>query len=386
MRTWAPPAPDNSTAAARPLRVLCIEDSELDYQLMLHTVIADWPDAETVRVEDESNLVEALRNTAWDIVLSDHQLPDLTSSRALELVQQWQAGVPFIIVSGQMGEDLAVEAMRDGADDYLIKGRLTRLPVAIARAIESAKLRRSQKKALNDLEASEARLREFALYLTNIRERDREVVRKEIHDTIGGSLLAANFALKRLERMSLDTQAASPAATELAKQIHEVEQFVQMAVESSQKLYSGLRTSLLDQGLIPAIEWQMTQLKKRASITPHLATNPNDISLPASIAIPLYDAVRELIENVEKHSGAENIWCAVFLVDDELSIEVRDDGNGCTIGQLLSSRSFGIFAARERVRAIGGTIDFDAVHEGEMTGLSALITVPIPATTEGGDR
>lgn len=386
MRHWAPPAPDNPFSTPRALRVLCIEDSELDYQLLLHTVVADWPDAETTRVENEANLVEALRGATWDIVLSDHQLPDLTSTRALELVQQWQASVPFIIVSGQMGEDLAVEAMRNGADDYLIKGRLTRLPVAIARAIESAKLRRSQKKAVQDLEASEARLREFALYLTNIRERDREVVRKEIHDTIGGSLLAANFALKRLERMSLDTQVATPAGTELAKQIHEVEQFVQMAVESSQKLYSGLRTSLLDQGLIPAIEWQMTQLKKRALITPHLATNPRDISLPAAIAIPLYDAVRELIENVEKHSGAENIWCAVFLVDAELSIEVRDDGKGCTIGQLLGSRGFGIFAARERVRAIGGTIDFDAVHEGNATGLSALITVPISEPPSGGDK
>jgi DNA-binding NtrC family response regulator len=143
-------------------RILFVEDSELDYELIVLGLSNAGIAHDCSRVETEPELLNALQAERWDLVISDHQLPQLSAERALAVVKRFSEDLPFIIVSGQMGEDLAVESMRNGADDYLVKGRLKRLPVAIERSIEAAKTRAARNLAQQNLQASERRLRAFA--------------------------------------------------------------------------------------------------------------------------------------------------------------------------------------------------------------------------------
>jgi signal transduction histidine kinase len=362
-------------SSSKSFRILFVEDSELDYELIALGLTNSGLILDSRRVETEPTLIEALAKERWDLVISDHQLPQLSAERALELVKQYSENLPFVIVSGQMGEDLAVESMRNGTDDYLVKGRLKRLPVAIERSIEAAKTRAARNLAQENLQSSERRLRAFAMHLSDVRERDRATIRTEVHDEIGGNLLAAKFALTRLERTIIGGSLIEPQTKQLEAEIHEAVELVQKAVDASQKLYTSLRSNLLDQGIVAAIEWRLTQLQKRSGIVAHLNASPREFLLPENIALAAYHATAELIENVEMHSKAKNVWCAVFYIDGGLTIEIRDDGTGCTLEQIMNPSRFGVFSARERIGAVGGTLDFDTTYTGLETGTVAMVTI-----------
>jgi len=143
----------------RPLRVLVVEDSEADYELLLYTLKRARYDVQARRVDDERSMREALADGLWDVVISDHRLPTFSASAALRTLQSCGCEVPFIIVSGAIGEDIAVEAMQAGADDYILKDRLARLIPAIERCMKASEARQRQRAAEAALRESESRLR-----------------------------------------------------------------------------------------------------------------------------------------------------------------------------------------------------------------------------------
>src|SRR5256885_17132144 len=128
----------------RPLRVLLVEDSAEDAELMLRALKAGSFDPVHERVETPAALRSALEGSTWDIVLSDYYLPELEAPAALALVRERAPDTPFLVVSGSMGEDTAVAAMKSGAVDYIMKDRLQRLAPPVQRAIEDAAVRRDR--------------------------------------------------------------------------------------------------------------------------------------------------------------------------------------------------------------------------------------------------
>lgn len=153
-----PPA-EMSAAAARPLlRVLIVEDSELDARILVNILKSGGWQVEYRRVESGPALVEALAQP-WDLVLSDHNLPDLTAPRALELVQAAGLDIPFIIISGGIEEGVAIQAMKAGAHDFLIKGALGKLVAVVQRELREAEMRAARRRAEASLRESELRYR-----------------------------------------------------------------------------------------------------------------------------------------------------------------------------------------------------------------------------------
>ncbi|MBZ5542916.1 MAG: response regulator [Acidobacteriia bacterium] len=130
-----------------PLRALIIEDSEDDADLLLRELRRGGYDVTYERVETAAAMQQALSRKAWDIVLSDYRMPQFTGLAALELLKGSRIDLPFIIVSGTIGQDVAVAAMKAGAHDYLMKGELARLGPAIARELREAADRRAHKRA-----------------------------------------------------------------------------------------------------------------------------------------------------------------------------------------------------------------------------------------------
>ena len=117
-----------------PLRLLLVEDSENDALLVLRELRRGGYDPDHERVDTAAGVEEALGRRGWDVVISDHSMPAFSSEAALELVRsRGFADLPFIIVSGRIGEDAAVAALKSGAQDYLMKDNLARLTSAIER-------------------------------------------------------------------------------------------------------------------------------------------------------------------------------------------------------------------------------------------------------------
>ncbi|HLP14793.1 MAG TPA: PAS domain S-box protein [Bacteroidota bacterium] len=141
------------------LRILVVEDSEDDALLVLHHIRAGGYDIEHERVETSEAMQAALHGAQWDIVLSDFKLPHFNGLEALRLVKEFDVDIPFIIISGTIGEEIAVEAMQAGAHDYIMKNNLTRLLPAIERELRESKSRVQRKLLERKQEESEARLR-----------------------------------------------------------------------------------------------------------------------------------------------------------------------------------------------------------------------------------
>ncbi|OYU74693.1 MAG: hypothetical protein CFE45_34260, partial [Burkholderiales bacterium PBB5] len=122
-------------AEARRLRVLHLEDSVPDHELAVLHLLRGGLRADVLRVDTEAGYREALSQQTWDVVLSDFNLPGFNGLRAQQILKDSGQDLPFILVSGEIGEDTAVAAMRNGASDYLLKNNLARLVPAVEHAI-----------------------------------------------------------------------------------------------------------------------------------------------------------------------------------------------------------------------------------------------------------
>lgn len=138
---------DSACEGHQPLAALLIEDSEFDALFLLALLRQGGYEVHSRRVQDAASLRAALASDHWDIVFSDHRMPNFDSTEALRIVKANHADIPFIIVSGSIGEDVAVAAMKAGAQDYLMKGNLTRLVAAVERELQDAKDRQARREA-----------------------------------------------------------------------------------------------------------------------------------------------------------------------------------------------------------------------------------------------
>lgn len=132
---------------SKPLRVLIVEDSEDDAALLERELRRGGYEPVAKRVETAKAMSAELKRQEWDIVISDYVLPSFSGPEALNLLKEAGLDLPFIVISGKIGEDTAVEAMKAGAHDYIMKDRLTRLIPAIQRELEEATVRGARKQA-----------------------------------------------------------------------------------------------------------------------------------------------------------------------------------------------------------------------------------------------
>jgi PAS domain S-box-containing protein len=170
-----------NTTMTKPLHILIVEDSDDDVLLLLRELGKAGYDVISRRVETAEQMRAALGEGIWDLVISDYVLPRFSGTGALQVMKESGLDLPFIIVSGNIGEEIAVKAMKAGAHDYLMKGNLKRLTPAVERELEEAEIRRQRKRAETDL------LRQNRLYsvLSKVneaifRKRDRKTLFDEV--------------------------------------------------------------------------------------------------------------------------------------------------------------------------------------------------------------
>jgi PAS domain S-box-containing protein len=143
---------------SEPLNALIIEDLEDDALLTLRELKRGGFNVVWERVETAEALRAALSNRSWDIILSDYNLPSFKAPLALQIVKQIEPNIPFVVISGTIGEASAVELMRQGANDYLMKGKLTRLAEVVRRELREAEIRLERQQAELELTRTKERL------------------------------------------------------------------------------------------------------------------------------------------------------------------------------------------------------------------------------------
>lgn len=168
-----------------PLRALIVEDSETDTELLVRMLRQGGFDPVYERVETPEDFQAQLTRQSWDIIFSDHAMPRFNSLDALKLRNKSGLDIPFIILSGTIGEETAVEAMKAGANDYFIKGKTARLIPAVQRECQESKIRSARHRAEEELSRSEARFKNIV---------ESNLIGILLSDLTSGKILEANDA------------------------------------------------------------------------------------------------------------------------------------------------------------------------------------------------
>src|SRR5205085_5094400 len=174
------------------LRVLHVEDSERDVALLTRHLARAGYALASERVETADDMRAALKNQEWDVILCDYSMPHFNALQALEVLKETGLDIPFIIISGTVGEATAVEVMRAGANDYLMKDNLARLAPTIEREVHEAENRRARRRAEEELiETASSKAESLALLDTILSSapigfafHNRELVFERINETL----------------------------------------------------------------------------------------------------------------------------------------------------------------------------------------------------------
>jgi len=287
------------------------------------------------------------------------------------LLKESGKDLPFILVSGTIGEDIAVEAMRRGAHDYIMKDNLARLAPAVRRELSDAQLRRESKQVEKELGEYQKKLKRLTSRLSLAEEEERRRIAVGLHDRVGQTLAVSQLKLAEL-RGSSKTQSEKDS-------IDEVRDLIQEVIHDTRSLVFEISPPFLyDLGIEAALEW----LTERFTMQHGIVCGFRDDNIPKPVgedeSIILFQAVRELLFNVSKHASAKKVEVCIRKNDDDLVLTVEDDGKGFEVSQtdlfMGKEPGFGLFDINEKVNSLGGNFIIES-KPGVLTRV--VLSVPL---------
>ncbi len=345
--------------------LLHLEDSPLDHALVTRALHRAGRHFTIERVETLHDFEQSITNTHFDAILADYRLSGFTALDAWMLIQSKQVRVPFILLSGAIGEAAAVSAIKTGISDYLPKDDISKLHHVIERAIEWHHVRLDKEAADLELARSEQRLASFSEHLQSTIEQERAAISREIHDDIGGALAAIRFDLFWLKRHT--------PAPDAQEHIETATVMLQQAVDASQRIMMNLRPAILDQGLEAAIQWLITHFSKRTGITTNIALPHALGQLPKPVQLVAYRTAQEALTNISKHANCTQVRIDMSDTENVLTLEINDNGQGMTAQDMEKQKSFGLRGMKERAKTVNGWVDISS-----RVGRGTSITLSVP--------
>jgi signal transduction histidine kinase len=359
------------------LRVLLVEDSEDDATLVLAELKRAGYEPASERVYTAQALEAALGRQEWDLVIADYSMPSFTGLEALDIVRTSGSDLPFIVVSGTIGEDVAVAAMKAGAHDYLIKDKLARLAPAVERELREAADRRERRHAESALRESEdryrgalqeanLRLQSLSSRMLEVQEGERRHIARELHDEIGQALTAVKLHLQAAQRRG---------GPETRQPLEECVLITDQALEQVRNLSLNLRPSQLDDlGLIAALRWQIGRQAAASGLIAELGADELNERLEPALETACFRFVQEATTNIVRHAQAQHAWIEARRHNDRLRVSVRDDGKGFDVAtatrEAIARGSLGLLGMQERVGLAGGRLNVSS-RPGEGTTIVA---------------
>jgi PAS domain S-box-containing protein len=225
-----------------------------------------------------------------------------------------------------------------------------------------------KKRAEEELESSREQLRNLSVYLQSVREKESTRIAREIHDELGQSLTAL-----QMDVAWLGSQLPAEC-TQLIEKTHRMARLADATIDSVHRIITELRPILLDDlGLTAAIEWQAEEFQNRSGIGCDVYVDCRDSSIEKDLATTLFRVFQETLTNIARHAGATAVWVRLTQEENELCLEVIDNGKGITRKQIEDPRSFGIIGIRERVNLWNGSIRITGKHN---RGTTVSVVIP----------
>ena len=367
------PAPN---AAAR-LHIVLVEDSEPDAELIQQTLLDSGLEFSLAIVESGEAFEAELNHQPPGIILSDFFLPAFDGSAALEIAKQLAPGVPFIFVTGVLGEEIVIEMLKRGATDYILKTRLARLAPAVNRALRETEQLREVQKAQERLRRSHDQLRALTGHLRFVREEERTRIAREVHDELGQALTGLKLDLSWLAGKGLGERVKQRKIKAMAARVDDT-------ILTVRRIATELRPGVLDNlGLAAAIEWQAAEFQERTAIRCDVRIEVKEAILDREFNTMCFRIFQETLTNIVRHAKANRVDVRLAQVDHELVLTVSDNGRGISEEEVVHARSIGLIGMRERVAQVGGQVFFFGLPD---RGTTVTMRVPMPeaAAAEGG--
>lgn len=416
----------NRMEAFSSLKILLVEDNPHDqiaFQRALLTSGFPFELTMCERAEDIPSLMQA-GSQAFDMIVMDYDLPGMDGLESFRGLQRLTDLPPFIMLTGTGSEYLAVDALKSGMYDYIIKdpnqGYLRLLPLKLidvkkrhkdrlARLNAEAELKKTHVElerkvkertvdlaqtvqALeqeiaerqcteNALRQSEKALRRLSLKLVETQENERRQLAKELHDSIGSALAAIKFAVEeKLKSMHGAPPKDIITLEKIIRHIHET-------IREVRRISTHLRPSMLDDlGLLATIEWYCRSSREMypdTRIEHRLDVNEADI--PEISKIVLYRVMQEALNNALRHSTADTVWISLEKAEKHIRMCVTDDGAGFDPDKAMGSNDpltgFGLRGMHDRAEFVGGTLTIDS---GPEKGTAVCLRVPAGDAWQGG--
>ena len=367
------PISEMPVATPLALKILHLEDSELDHQLVKRALRKDGLACSMTRVDT----IEAFRarnaEQTFDVILADYRLQGFTALEAWASLQTLEIRPPFILLSGAIGEAAAVAAIQMGMSDYVPKDDLRNLKRVIDRSLAVFHAKNAETRAIRELAQSEKRLAEFAEHLQSAIENERAAIAREIHDDIGGSLAALKLDLAWIARHS--------GGDAVREHLDAADDMLQHAIGASQRIMMNLRPAILDQGLYPAIQWLAESFQRRSRVRTSLASNNHQIRASKSVELTAYRTAQEALTNISKYAQCSEVKIDLSDAEGVLTLEISDNGCGISRAHMDKASAFGIRGLKERAKVVGGWLDLST-----RDGAGTTIILSVPLNPDGHTR
>ena len=350
----------------RPLRILHLEDSEIDHALVQRALTRSGLQFSLERVETLEDFGQAMATGGFDANIADYRLRGFTALDAWNRLEGGSQLPPFVLLSGAIGEAAAVAAIKLGMADYLQKDDIGKLAHVVQRAIAVQQTRLAKDRADAELALSERRLADFAEHLQSTIEQERASIAREIHDDIGGALAAVKLDLAWIGRHLSDEQTLG--------HVHAAAEMLQHALGASQRIMMNLRPAILDQGLVAAVDWLARGFERRTGIKTTFRAATTDHLLTKEIQLTAYRTAQEALTNISKHARCDQVSIDLTDTKDVLTLEITDNGQGFSTVLLANTRAFGLKGLHERAKTVGGWLDISTGTDG---GTSIILSVPL---------
>jgi signal transduction histidine kinase len=378
-----------------PLRALIVEDSERDAELLAIELRRGGYEVSYLRVFTEETMRRAL-DADWDVVLSDYSMPQFSGVAALRVLRESGRDLPFIIVSGTIGEETAVHALKEGAHDFLLKDRLARLLPAIARELREARLRRER------LEANAERERLLAELANAVAARDEflAIASHELNTPLTSLKLHVWRILNRFGDLESGPEALGVLKQQfqvIARQGDRLERLVRELLDVSRITGGGLRLDLeaVDlAGVIRDVAQRLTDTAVLAHAGCRLTVDAAEQVVGRWDAMRVEQIVDNLLQNALKYGAGKPVTVRATTDGATATLTVEDHGIGLSpadrgrifgrFERAVSSRNYGglgmgLFIVKQVVEAHAGSVD---VQSQPGDGATFVVRLPIAGPPE----
>ncbi|MDO8539727.1 MAG: response regulator [Opitutaceae bacterium] len=371
-----------SAAAAPPrapaaLRILLVEDSPPDVAMIKHILGKAGPEMSVIQVDTREAFENELNQRPPDLILSDYALPAFDGGRALEIAQQLAPQVPFIFVTGTLGEEVAIDMLKQGATDYVLKNRLTRLAPAVSRALSENAEKRERKRAEENLRRSHDRLRALSGHLQFVREEERTRLAREVHDELGQALTGLKLDLAWLSGQRAGARGVKRKLKTMSGQID-------ATIHVVRRISTEMRPGVLDSlGLAPAIEWQAAEFQDRTQIRCEMKIELTEMIWEREFSTACFRIFQETLTNIIRHAKATRVEVRLARDGEQMVLTVQDNGRGITEKEVGHAHSIGLIGMKERAAQLGGEVTFRGLP-GQGTTVTLRAPFPVAMALERG--